>query len=121
MANSRLIKVDKAKLIEKIQENKENHVEQFEIAVVAYKKEATKQMRQNIKRINREDNTDDLSTRIKLTAPENRVDDYEKLLNQFEWELDDTVTLSQGEFNQYVNDETDWAISAKVSNSVYSG
>jgi hypothetical protein len=39
----------------------------------------------------------------------------------FEWELESAVELTQEEFLEYVQDETDFAVSAKFSNSVYLG
>ena len=38
----------------------------------------------------------------------------------FEWEVDDVVELEQNEFNEYVQDETEFAIQAKFSNMFYS-
>jgi hypothetical protein len=37
----------------------------------------------------------------------------------FTWEVDDIVELSQDEFLEYVQDETDFARSAKFSNAMY--
>jgi hypothetical protein len=37
----------------------------------------------------------------------------------FEWEVEDFVELEQQEFNEYVQDETDFARMAKLSNSAY--
>jgi len=37
----------------------------------------------------------------------------------FEWEVDNIVELEQNEFIEYVQDETDFAVSAKFSNMSY--
>ena len=37
----------------------------------------------------------------------------------FEWDVEDEVELQQGEFLEYVQDETSFALEAKLSNSAY--
>lgn len=54
-----------------------------------------------------------------MTTPENKEEDYNKLITQFEWELSDTVELSQDEFNDYVHDDFDFARQARLSNKFY--
>ena len=117
MSDSRVITVKKDMLINKIKENRETHTKAYDLAVIGYKVEALKQLKQLTKDIK----NGALNASLRLTKPENRVEDYDKLLIQFEWETSDEVTLSQGEFNQYVHDETSWAISAQASNAFYVG
>ena len=38
----------------------------------------------------------------------------------FEWEVEEFVELEQQEFLEYVQDETDFAVTAKMSNMAYS-
>ena len=113
----RTIKVNKEKLLEKIQENKKNHIKKYKEALVAYKEEALKQLEILAERAKEGETDLDLD----LTPPVNEADSYDKLLVQFEWEVEKLVELSQEEFNQYVHDETDFAITANFSNSFYSG
>jgi len=54
-----------------------------------------------------------------MTTPQNKEEDYDKLITQFEWELSDTVELSQEEFNEYVHDDFDFAREARLSNTFY--
>jgi hypothetical protein len=37
----------------------------------------------------------------------------------FDWEINESVTLSQSEFNEYILDETSFAREAKMMNSSY--
>jgi hypothetical protein len=114
---SRNINVDKAKLIEKIRENKANHIIEYDKAVIAYKEEALKQLKELM-----EDVQDgELGIRLELTTPINNVKNYDKIIEMFDWEVSDVVTLEQREFIEYVQDETDFAINAKMSNTYYSG
>ncbi len=113
--HNRTVKVDKATLIARIEENKLNHIKEYEEAVVAYKIEALKQLKEAKKKV--EDG--DLHINIRLTTPVNRADEYNKIIEMFKWELENFVELDQSEFNEYVHDENESARSAKMSNSYY--
>ena len=115
--NARMIKVDKTKLIDTIKINKKEHVSEFNEAVVLYKKEALKQLK--VQTENAKSGT--LDIRLHLVSPVNREENYDKLISMFDWELEGEVELSQGEFNEYVLNETSFAKSAKLANSTYLG
>jgi hypothetical protein len=113
--NAREITVDKQKLIEQINTNKANHQQEYAKAVEAYKREAKKQLDEQLKALK----NGSLSINVNLVAPSNKSEEYDKIASMFEWETSDTVVLSQGEFNEYVLDETDFARQAKIYNSAY--
>lgn len=114
-SNSRIVKVKKADLISKIKENKKAHIEEYEKACISYKEEALKQLTNLINAVN------DGGTKIKLDliSPVNNAENYDKIIQTFEWEVEDIVELTQDEFNEYVLDETDLSQMAKFSNSAY--
>lgn len=109
------VEVEKERLIKTIQEHKEKHVEEFKEAAEIYKKEAAKVLNKMKKDIN----NDKLDVHFHLRPPENRVDEYDKILAQLEWDKRDTLMLSQYEFNQYVLDEYNWRQQAGMSNAFY--
>jgi hypothetical protein len=113
---SRTIKVKKADLIEKIKENKKNHIEMYDKAIIAYKKEALEQ----IKKITDEVNDGVLDIKLDLVTPIDNTDNYDKIIQIFEWEVKDEVELTQSEFKEYVQDETQFAQEAMFSNTLYS-
>lgn len=113
---NRTIKVEKAKLIQQIKENKERHIKEFENAVVAYKVEALKQLNEQIKKVEQ----GALDAILNLVTPVNNGENYDKIIEMFEWEVESEVELSQEEFNEYVQDETQFARDAKFSNTFYS-
>lgn len=113
----RTITVNKADLIAKIKENKEAHIVAYDKAVIAYKTVALKQLNEQIKEVNE----GGLKARLDLTTPVNNVDNYDKIINMFEWEEEDKVELSQNEFNEYVEDETEVSRHAMMSNTMYLG
>jgi len=113
---NRTILLKKEALIEKIKENKEIHVKEFNEAVVAYKAEALKQLTVQTSRAKE----GALDIKLDLVTPVNNKDNYDKILQMFEWDVRDEVELSQNEFLEYVQDETDFAVQAKLSNTFYS-
>lgn len=113
--NARTIRVNKADLIKKIQENKTNHVKDYNEAIVAYRQEAEKQLNEQLTELGK----GSLKIRLNLTQPVDARDEYDKILQVFQWEVDDIIELSQGEFNEYVLDETPNIIMAKLQNSAY--
>ena len=113
---NRETKVDKANLIAKIRENKENHIVEYDKAIIAYKEEALKQLNAQIKRV--EEGA--LDAKLDLIIPINNAESYDKIIEMFEWEVEDQVVLEQDEFNEYVQDETEFAMQAKFSNTFYS-
>lgn len=111
----RKITVNKDELIETIKENKENHVVAYQKAVKAYKIEAKRRLSEQLKDLK----SGSLKIHVSLVAPENKTEDYDKLIKMFEWEVNDVVELSLAEFNEYVHDETDFSMAAKFANSTY--
>ncbi len=112
---NRTIRVKKTDLIAKIKENQANHVKAYEEAVVAYKTEALRQLELLTDKANK----GSLSLSLNLITPVNNNDNYDKIIEMFQWEVDEIVELGQAEFNEYVQDETAFALQAKMSNSAY--
>jgi wyosine [tRNA(Phe)-imidazoG37] synthetase (radical SAM superfamily) len=112
---NRTITVKKLQLIEQLKVNMANHIKEYENAVVAYKEEALKQLSQQIKEVEE----GSLVARLNLVTPINSSKEYEKVIEMFEWEINDDVELEQDEFNQFVLDEFDFAVNAKFANTMY--
>jgi len=114
---NRTIKVIKADLIKKINENKETHIKAYAKAEIAYKKEALKQLSELTEKVN----NGDMKVRLNLTTPVDNRNNYDKIIGMFEWDVEDEVELSQQEYNEYILDETEAARHALMSNSAYLG
>jgi hypothetical protein len=112
---NRTIKVNKAELIKKIEENKKNHQKSYKKAVTAYKREALKQL----KTLTKDVRDGDLSISLDLTSPINNEENYDKIIDMFKWDVNEEVELDQNEFNEYVQDETEFARMAHFQNSLY--
>lgn len=113
--HNREISIEKNKLIEKIKENREIHINEYNEAVIAYKKEAKIQLEQ----LSTDLDKGKLNLKLNLITPINRSSEYDKVIEMFEWEISDIVKLSQKEFNEYIHDDTSDSIQAKMLNSTY--
>lgn len=115
LRHNRTIKVKKRYLIDKIESNKKKHIKEFEEAKVAYKTEALKQLAE----LKEDVENGDLEIRLNLVTPIDRSSEYDKVIEMFNWDVNDEVELTQGEFNDYVHDDNDAARQASISNSFY--
>jgi hypothetical protein len=62
-----------------------------------------------------------LKIRLQLIEPINRSDEFDKVIEMFNWKLSENIELTQAEFNEYVHDETNSSMTAKLANFSYSG
>lgn len=114
---SRTMMVNKADLIKKIKENKAAHIKAYTKAVIAYKKEALRQLAELTKNAK----AGAMRIQLNLTTPIDNSKAYDATLEMFEWDVNGEVELTQKEFNEYVRDETAIAQQAMLSNSMYLG
>jgi len=113
--HNRVITIDKNQLITTILENKNNHIKDYKEAVKAYKIEAKKQLQQATQDLK----DGKLKIKLNLITPVDRSLDYDKVVEMFKWEQKDSIEITQKEFNEYVLDETQEALQAKMLNSSY--
>ena len=113
---SRKITVKKQDLIEQIVANKVKHIELYNKAVIAYKKEALEQL----ETLTNEVNDGALDIKLDLVTPINNEENYNGIIEMFVWEVKDEVELTQNEFKEYVQDKTQFAEEAMFSNTLYS-
>lgn len=109
------IKINKSDLIKRIEQNKIKAKESFDLAVEAYKIEAKDQLEEQLKLLS----TEELDVSLELTLPVDRTEEFDNLLELFNWEISETVELTKQEFDAYVLDKTHTNIQAQASNSFY--
>ena len=62
-----------------------------------------------------------MTVRLSLTTPVDNRKNYDKIIDMFDWDVNEEVELEQSEFNEYIQDETEFARHALMSNSMYLG
>ena len=117
--STKVIKLSKLNLIDQIKINKEKHRKAYNKAVIAYKKEAGKQLMELLA-LNNSDAPNSLDIELDLVKPIDNSEHYDKLIQMFSWEIEDTIILSHDEFKEFVQDENHSSHQATFSNTFYS-
>lgn len=112
---NRTLKVIKKDLIAKVLGNKETHIKDYNEAVNAYKAEAARQLAEQQQALT----NGSLNIEIRLISPVDKRENYDKIVEMFNWEISSEVELSQDEFHEYVLDENPVMIQTRLLNSSY--
>lgn len=116
-ATMETVVVDKAKLMEKLTENRAAHRAIFEEALAGYQTRAIEILNDHLKRI-KAGKVEVVF--VQLPVPSDHTDDYDRAIATLEWTLFDEVELTIREFDMYVRDSWAWRQEFLTSNSVYS-
>jgi hypothetical protein len=85
--------------------NRETHRDKFEEAMEGYKQRAIELLEEHIDRIK---NNDPEKVLVSLPLPEDHTEEYDRVIHQLQWSLDDELVLDEQEFNTYVRDQWGW-------------
>lgn len=112
------INVNKEQLRVKLQKNRAEHKELFDKAWKGYIAAALDELSLRIKDI---ENGKNPNLYISLPAPEDHTEDYDRALDMLEWSVGDTFSLTEIEFDQYINDEWHWKANFLATSVGYVG
>lgn len=111
---------NKAKLIERIRTNRQQHAETFTLGMDGYAAEVAKQAEGIVSRVRNGDvniagalwNLND------LPRPEDHTSDYDAVLDMLEFSEDTQIVLGYADFQRYMRDEWPWKreFAATISN-----
>ena len=112
----REVKCKRVELLEKLKENRENHQEAFELALVAYRDQAVAELEAMLaearegKRIRRS---------VSLVEPVNQTKEYNQAIMMLEMSVDERITLNEQEFACFVMDRWRWKEQFALTASSY--
>lgn len=115
------IKVSKQELLTIVKENRKKHKEEYLESIKAYRAKAADLLTQELQKIV---TGGKFQTRFDLSKPESHEKEYDLAIKMLEMSVDDVIQISQGEFDQLVNDEWSWKYNFQnsyTSNSAYFG
>lgn len=112
------VTVDKAALLEALQENRANHKAIFDEAMDGYAKEAEAQLQRHLDEV-RAGKVKVIS--VHLPMPEEHTKDYDRAIKMVEMSVSNQITLTENDFAMYVMDDWAWKRQFLASNSTYSG
>jgi hypothetical protein len=111
------IKVDKAKLIATLDENRAKHRKIFEEACDGFQKVVIKELEAQLNRakagIRR-------NVQIIIPAPVDQTKEYDRAIAMLKMSVDDQALLSERDFQCYVLDDWDWKLKFLTASSAYS-
>ena len=108
--------VDKVKLLDKLEDNRDKHRAVFLEAMAGYKAKVLELLEAQIERVK---NNAVEQVFINIPMPSDHTDDYDRIIETLKWTLFDEVTLTIQEFDMYVRDSWGWKQQWTASNSVY--
>jgi len=112
----RTVKVEKARLLAKLKENRESHRAEFLKAQSGYRAEVVEQLDKALENAR---NGKKIITYFNLPAPTDQTSDYDAAIEMLDWAVGDEVELEEQAFRQYILDDWTWKQSWGLSNSVY--
>lgn len=116
--SERSINVSKQRLIDVLTANRKRHEGEFVTAHAAWKAVVKEELEEIRSRVN----AGDFSVlSVSAIEPRSNVKDYDNILAMLEYSVDETLTLDQRTFQNYVMDEWGWKssfVGAVTSNSL---
>lgn len=139
----RTVTVDRQQLIETLKKNREKHQKDYQDSLDGYKEDASAELAKQVQiaqkkiadneemlknRINNFDPNEPLSDALtvlssvvlKLKAPRDHTRSYDVAISMAEWEVSETVELTQSQFQCFVLDDWDWTAEFNAINATYS-
>lgn len=109
------ITLPKAELLEKLVENRRQHVEVYELAAEAYQKALVTEMKEKLAAV---EAGEDISYFRFDGKPNNQVEDYDRAIAMVEMTSSDTVELNSTDFEHFILDKWYWKddFKAKLAN-----
>lgn len=104
------IKVDKQELLDTLKANREIHIKDFLEAQAKYRREAIDEIAEMLKEAKKANLGKGHKIRRNITAvePQSFEASYNTAIKMLEMSIDETIELSQQEFQQYVEDNWSW-------------
>lgn len=114
------VKVSKAELLKVVTENRAKHIAEHADAIEGYKEQVISDVQNALKIARKGQDVDFAAIYALANKPQSYVKDYDLKLRMLEMSTEDTITLSQQDFNQLVMDEWSWRGAFAASAMAYS-
>lgn len=122
------VTISKVKLLAVVEKNREQHIKEYNEAVVGYKEQAIKKIEETMGDLVKKVNLlkDGQFIRIMgvsfdLSAPKSFEDEYDQTIGMLNDSVDENIVLSREEYRNYMLDKWSWTESFKLSNMRYTG
>lgn len=140
----REVTVNRLQLLATLKANREKHIKEYNEAVAGYKEQATERLvslksrllksvdenfakiQENISKFNPDEPLQDTiyltnTTSFSLQVPRSYEKSYDVAIGMAAWEVAETVTLKQSQFQCFVLDDWEWKAAFQNINKTYAG
>ena len=114
----REVKVSKSELLAIIKKNREEHRGLFLEAQTKFREAAIKVLDAMLKAA-RDGKQFEPGRLIELRAPQDHTSDYDRVIEMLKMSVEETIMVSDTEFQSFVQDQWDWSKNWALSNSGY--
>lgn len=109
---------DKAKVLERLQANKDTHRAKVEQTWEGYREQVTAELERQLNQAKQGKPVDPNFLRV-FPVPLDYTKEYDRVIDRLNSSDDKTVTLTEHEFNNFMRDEWDWQDRFVATSSVY--
>lgn len=102
----RAVEVDRLRLIEQMKENRKKHVEEYEAAMMVYRKAIVEYLKDQVALA---EAGQDVNHTLQIARPESHEEDYSEAILMLEWSVSEHVRLDGREFARYVQNNWEWS------------
>ena len=99
--DANLVKVDRLELLSALQKNRTKHVEEYEIAIVEFKKDVVAEFRSLADKVEK-DGKIRLSLQVNTLPPQSHSEEYDNAIAKYEFSVDEHILLNDTQFNSFV-------------------
>lgn len=111
------VKINRLHLLAAIKVNRDEHVTLFDRAQIGYRKAVIEALEE---RLLDAKHGKPIVRGMALPEPQNHTQDYDRIIRMLSMSVEETIEISESEFDMYVMDNWSWAKLAKAQNMTYS-
>lgn len=113
--HNRTVNVNRQELLQKLKENKEEHIAEFNEAMIAYRAKLAEEYRELKKKINYASDLELSKMRIVFSqAPASHEADYDEVIDMLSVSVDETIRLDKDSFKAFYKNEWNWTAAFKT-------
>lgn len=116
--NNMEIKVDRESLLERLENNREKHIEQYKEALRGYRVKCVEFFEEQLELAKQ---GRDFKTSFNGSKPTSYSDDYDLSVSMVRYHTGDTLTLNSNDARCFLEDKWNWTSGFSMSNVLYSG
>lgn len=112
------VTIEKALVLEALHKNMEEHKRTFQKAMEVYRQKAIEAFEAKIDALK---NGRWISHTLNLPIPEEHTNDFQRVINMLQRDINDTVELTENDYRVYIDNEWNWQRAFLSNTTAYLG